>query len=163
MLKGVLAVCLLAGVAVLLAGHQLYLLQSVAPGESPRQLYQIAELVPHFESVLGKEAMLDPQTLTVAWVAGGTLVGVGFLGLVVMALQDSSRARKAARLAPPPIFDDRDCVSSHHFVEEGMEGRARMIRFFSIPVFLLVPFGPLGVYAAVTHGQWPEALIVVAA
>jgi hypothetical protein len=150
-------------VAVLLAGHQLFLLQSVIRGESPGERLLIPSLVPRFESVLGKDAMLDPQTRDAALVAGGIVAGVGFLGLVVMGLQDSARARKAARLVVPPTFDDRDTVSSHHFVAEGLEGRARMIRFWSILAFLPIPFAPVGIYAAVIHGQWLTALVLLGA
>jgi hypothetical protein len=163
MLKVLLAVSLVAGSAVLLVGHQLYMVQKVTRGESSREPLIVPALVPRFEAVLGKETMLAPQTLTLAWALGGILAGVGFLGLLVIAWQDSSRARKAARLIPEPTFDERDRVSSHHFVEEGLEGRARMIRVFSFVAFLPVLFAPIGIAAAVTHRQWITALIVFAA
>jgi hypothetical protein len=162
-LKGVLAVSLLAGVVVLLAGHQLNLLQSMVRGESLRAPLLVPALVLRFESVLGSEAMLAPPTLNVTWVTGGILAGVGFLGLLVVGLQDSSQARMAARLVPPPTFDARDRVSLHHFVPEGLESRTRLIRFFGFPALLATPFGLLGVYAAVIHGQWVTALVVLGA
>jgi hypothetical protein len=96
-------------------------------------------------------------------VAGGILAGVGFLGLLVIGLQDALRARKAARLVPPPTFDERDKVSSHYFVPEGLEGRANMIRYFSIVAFLPVLVAPIGIYAAVIHGQWLVVLALLGA
>ncbi len=165
MLKGVLVLSLLAGVVVLFAGHQLYLLQKVARGELPGHRMLIPQLVPRFEAVLGTEVMLDPQTLNVAWVAGGILAGVGFLGRLVTGVQDTARARKAALLVPPPSFDDRDQVSSHHFVAEGLATRGRMqgflMRLISIPVFLLAALTMCGLFATAAKGRWLDALVLL--
>src|SRR5262245_50155961 len=158
--KGVLGVSLAGGVAILLAGHQLYMIQSVVRGDSRHEPLIVPALVPRFESMLGKETMLAPRTVNVSWVAGGILAGVGFLGLLVIGLQESSQARKAARLVPPPKFDERDKVSSHDFMPEGLEGRARMIRFFAFVAFLPVLFAPILIRSAVIRGQPVIALVV---
>lgn len=161
MWKGVLAISLVVGMVSLLTGHQLYLMQRLALGESHEERLLVVQLVPSFEKVLGRDAMFAPQTLTVAWVTGGILTGVGFLGLLILGLQDSSRARTAARQVAPPRFDERDKVSSHSFVPQGLETRAALLRFFSIPCFLIVPILLTGVYATANKGQWMQSLAML--
>lgn len=155
LLKVVLGLGLLAGVAVLLAAHQLYVFQLVSRGEDPaaRHLF-IPALVPQLEALLGTEAILDPRTLEVAWIAGGVAAGVGFLGLFVLGLQDSAQARRAARLVPPPTFDNRDPVSSHHFAPDGLKMWTTLCHILCVPCFLFALLLLIGIYPAVTHGQW---------
>lgn len=162
-LKVVLTISLLMGLAVLLVGFQLYLVQEVASGQSRNERFLIPAVVPWLESTLGREAMRDPQTVNTAWIAGGILAGIGFLGLLGLGLQDSARERQAALLVTPPTFDDSEMVSSHEFVPEGLEGRASMIRFFSYPILLMAALGPVGIYATVTHGHWEVALLLLGA
>jgi hypothetical protein len=161
LIKLVLGLVLLAGLTVLFVGHQLFLHQRVASGSSPGERLLIAPLVPKFESTLGTEAMLAEQTVRTALTAGGVTFGLGALGLFVMGLQDSARARRAARLVAPPVFDDRDLVSSFHFVPDGVRMWAALYRLVSIPCFLLGGFLILGIYAAVTHEQWGTSAILV--
>jgi hypothetical protein len=163
LLKVVLGLSLLAGLALLLAGHQLYLFQLVSRGESPGERLLIGALVPRFEAMLGTEAMLAPQTLTGAWAIGGVAAGVGILGLFVIGLQDSARARRAARLVPPPVFDERDLVSSHHFVADGLRMWTNLCLLLTIPCFLILPFPLWGLYATATSGRWLEALLLLGA
>jgi len=159
--KILLGLILLAGLAVLLAGHQLFLLQRVASGSSPGERLLIPALVPQFEAVLGTEAMLAERTMQTALGIGGVIFGVGALGLIVMGRQDSARARRAARLVSPPVFADRDRVSSHEFVPDGLRMWTALYRMVSIPCFLLGGFLLLGIYAAVTHGQWVTSAVLV--
>jgi hypothetical protein len=88
---------MVAGMAVLFAGQQLYLLQLFARGESQSERLLVVALVPWFDKAIGRDAMLAPETLRVAWVIGGTLTAVGYVGLLAMVIQESARARKAAR------------------------------------------------------------------
>jgi hypothetical protein len=163
LLKGVLGLTLLAGLAVLFIGHQLFLLQRVASGESAGERLLVGQLVPQYESALGTETVHDPKTLEIAWVSGGAAAGVGFLGLLVLGLQDSARGRRAARLVPPPVFSDRDRVSSHHFLPEGLRMWNALYRLVSVPCFLLAALLLLGTYPAITHEQWVTALVVFGA
>jgi hypothetical protein len=163
MLKSLLGLSLLAGLAVLFAGHQLYLWQLVSRGESQGERLLIGPVVVQLESLLGKEATLDPQTVKTAWLAGGIPAGVGFLGLFVLGLRDSSRAKKAARQVAPPSFDDRDLVASYHFYADGLRYWTTLYRILAIPLLLFALLLLLGIYPAITHQQWVASLILLAA
>src|SRR5262245_8544389 len=161
--KGLLGFGLAVGGAILFAAYQIYLVQTGALDKPPGTTHLVHPLAHWAISHVGLEVLLAQSTLNAALAIGGALTAVGFVGLLTIGLQDSTRARKAARLVTPPTFDERDLVSSHHFVEEGIEGRARMIRFMSFLPFLATPFTLLGVFAAVKHGQWLTSLIPLSA
>jgi hypothetical protein len=163
MLKGVLGVALVAGLAVLFVGHQLFLHQSVASGASPGERLLIGALIPQVEAVIGADAVLAEQTVTAAWVIGGVAAGVGFLGLFVLGLQDSARARRAARLVPPPTFDDRDLVSAHHFVRDGLRMWTTLCLILCVPCVLFIAFLLFGLYVAIVHNQWVMVAVLVGA
>jgi hypothetical protein len=162
-LKVLLGFGLAAGGAILFMAYQIYLIQSGALDKPPGTTHLIHPLAHWGISQVGLEALGAASTLNAALAIGGALTAMSFVGLLIVGLQDSTRARKAALLVTPPTFDECDLVSSHHFVEEGIEGRARMIRFFSILPFLATPFALLGVFAAVKHGQWLTSLIPLGA